>query len=33
MTSTLIGYVLLGVAAFLVLIGNLLIQRMTALDS
>jgi tight adherence protein B len=33
MTRTLVGYVLLGVAAFLVLIGNVLIQRMTALDS
>jgi tight adherence protein B len=33
MTSTLIGYVLLGVAALLVIIGNVLIQRMTALES
>ena len=33
MTSTLIGYVLLGVAALLILIGNVLIQRMTTLDA
>jgi len=33
MTSTFIGYVLLGVAGFLILIGNLLITRMTALES
>jgi tight adherence protein B len=33
MTSTFVGYVLLGIAALLVLIGNLLIQRMTALDA
>jgi Flp pilus assembly protein TadB len=33
MTSTVIGYILLGVAAFFVLIGNLIIQRMTALES
>ena len=33
MTSTWIGYVMLGVAAFLILIGNLLIQRMTALEA
>jgi len=32
MTSTWIGYILLGVAAFLILIGNLLIRRMTALQ-
>jgi Flp pilus assembly protein TadB len=32
MTSTFVGYVLLGIAALLVLIGNVLIQRMTALD-
>jgi len=32
MTSTFIGYALLGVAVFLVLIGNLIIQRMTALE-
>ena len=33
MTSTFVGYVLLGVAGFLILIGNLLITRMTALES
>jgi tight adherence protein B len=33
MTSTFIGYVLLGIAAFFVLVGNLIIQRMTALES
>jgi tight adherence protein B len=33
MTRTVIGYALLGLAALLVLIGNVLIQRMTALDS
>jgi tight adherence protein B len=33
MTSTWVGYVLLGFAAFMVLIGNLLIRRMTALES
>ena len=33
MTTTFIGYVLLGVAAGLVLVGNLLIQRMTTLES
>src|SRR5450759_4232609 len=33
MTSTFIGYVLLGVAAVLIVIGNVLIQRMTALDA
>jgi len=33
MTSTFIGYVLLGVAALLIVIGNVLIQRMTALDA
>jgi Flp pilus assembly protein TadB len=32
MTSTFIGYVLLGVATFLVLVGNLIIARMTALE-
>jgi tight adherence protein B len=32
MTSTPIGYILLGVATFLVVIGNLIIQRMTALE-
>jgi tight adherence protein B len=33
MTTTWVGYALLAFAAFLVLIGNLLIQRMTALES
>jgi tight adherence protein B len=33
MTSTWIGYALLGVAGFLVLIGNLLIRRMTTLQA
>lgn len=33
MTSTWVGYVLLGFAAFMVLVGNLLIRRMTALES
>jgi tight adherence protein B len=33
MTSTFVGYVLLGIAALLVVIGNVLIQRMTALDA
>jgi tight adherence protein B len=33
MTTTLIGYVLLGVAGLLILIGNVLIQRMTTLDA
>ncbi len=33
MTSTFIGYVLLGVAGFLILVGNILITRMTALES
>jgi tight adherence protein B len=33
MTSTVIGYVLLGIAGFLILVGNLLITRMTALES
>jgi tight adherence protein B len=33
MTSTWIGYVLLGFAAIMVLIGNLLIRRMTALEA
>ncbi len=32
MTSTVIGYILLGVAGFLILVGNLLITRMTALQ-
>ena len=33
MTSTWVGYVLLAFAAFMVLVGNLLIRRMTALES
>ena len=33
MTTTVIGYILLGVAGFLILVGNLLITRMTALES
>ena len=33
MTSTVVGYVLLGIAGFLILIGNLLITRMTQLES
>jgi len=33
MTSTWVGYAMLGFAAFMVLIGNLIIQRMTALES
>jgi len=33
MTSTFVGYVLLGVAALLIVLGNVLIQRMTALDA
>jgi len=33
MTTTVIGYILLGVAGFLILVGNLLIQRMTALEA
>ena len=33
MTSTFIGYVLLGIAAFFVLIGNIIIQRMSALEA
>jgi tight adherence protein B len=32
MTSTFTGYALLGVATFLVVIGNLIIQRLTALE-
>jgi Flp pilus assembly protein TadB len=32
MTNTFTGYALLGVATFLVIIGNLIIQRMTALE-
>lgn len=33
MTSSWIGYALLALAAFMIVIGNLLIQRMTALES
>jgi tight adherence protein B len=33
MTSTVIGYILLGVAGFLILVGNILITRMTALEA
>jgi tight adherence protein B len=33
MTSTFVGYVLLGIAAVLIVIGNVLIQRMTTLDA
>ncbi len=33
MTSTVIGYILLGIAGFLILIGNILIRRMTALQN
>jgi Flp pilus assembly protein TadB len=33
MTSTFLGYVLLAIAAGLVLIGNLIIQRMTSLEA
>jgi len=33
MTSTWVGYAMLGFAAFMILIGNLLIQRMTSLES
>jgi tight adherence protein B len=33
MTSTVVGYVLLGTAALLVVIGNVLIRRMTALQA
>jgi tight adherence protein B len=33
MTTTFLGYVLLGVAGLLILIGNVLIQRMTTLDA
>ncbi|HKV87150.1 MAG TPA: type II secretion system F family protein [Candidatus Dormibacteraeota bacterium] len=33
MTSTFIGYALLGVAGLLILVGNLLIQRMTQLEA
>jgi Flp pilus assembly protein TadB len=33
MTTTVIGYILLGVAGGLILIGNVLITRMTALEN
>jgi tight adherence protein B len=33
MTSTFVGYVLLGVAGLLILIGNIIIRRMTALQT
>ena len=33
MTSTWVGYALLGFAAFMILMGNLIIQRMTALEA
>ena len=33
MTSTWVGYILLGFAGFLILVGNLLIQRMTSLEA
>ena len=33
MTSTFVGYVLLGIAALLILVGNILIRRMTALQA
>jgi hypothetical protein len=33
MTSTLLGYILLAVAGGFVLIGNLIIQRMTSLEA
>ena len=33
MTSTFVGYILLGIAGFLILIGNILIRRMTALEA
>src|SRR5438552_1289226 len=33
MTSTWVGYILLGIAAFLVLIGNVVISRMTQLET
>ena len=33
MTSTFIGYVLLGVAGFLIIVGNILITRMTQLET
>jgi Flp pilus assembly protein TadB len=33
MTSTFIGYVLLGIAGLFILVGNLLIRRMTQLQA
>jgi tight adherence protein B len=33
MTSTVVGYILLGIAGFLVLIGNVVISRMTQLEA
>jgi Flp pilus assembly protein TadB len=33
MTSTWIGYVMLAFAGFMILIGNLIIQRMTSLEA
>jgi Flp pilus assembly protein TadB len=33
MTSTWVGYVLLAFAGFMIVIGNLLIRRMTSLES
>ena len=33
MTSTFVGYILLGIAGFLVLIGNIVISRMTQLET
>jgi hypothetical protein len=33
MTTTWVGYAMLAFAGFMILIGNLIIQRMTALES
>ena len=33
MTSTWVGYAMLAFAGFMILIGNLLIQRMTSLEA
>jgi hypothetical protein len=33
MTSTVIGYILLGIAGLLILVGNILINRMTTLQA
>jgi len=33
MTTTLVGYILLGIAGFLILVGNVLITRMTQLET